>query len=105
MKTPKILKDFNQESICYLESALNYTLFILQDGRSVVSGYNIKVFETLFEDQAFVKINRSKLVNVSFIQKACFVKNTCSILLFNGQEMNVSRRRLNKLKADHPTIF
>jgi two-component system, LytTR family, response regulator len=105
MKTPKILKNLKQESICYLESSINYTLFFLKDGRSVVSGYNIKVFEALFQDQAFIKINRSKLVNVEFIQKACFVKNTCSILLFNGQEMNVSRRRLNKLKADYPTLF
>lgn len=105
MKTPKILKNLQHDNICYLESSINYTLFFLIDGRSVVSGYNIKVFEALFQDQAFIKINRSKLVNVEFIQKACFVKNTCSILLFNGQEMNVSRRRLNKLKADHPTIF
>lgn len=105
MKTPKILKNLQHDNICYLESSINYTLFFLKDGRSVVSGYNIKVFEALFQDQAFIKINRSKLVNVEFIQKACFVKNTCSILLFNGQEMNVSRRRLNKLKADHPTIF
>lgn len=105
MKTPKILKDLQQENICYLESSINYTLFFLKDGRSVVSGYNIKVFEALFEDQPFIKINRSKLVNVDFIKKTKVMDNTYAVLLRNGEEINIARRRVNKIKEEYPTMF
>lgn len=105
MKTPKILKNLSQENICYLESSINYTLFFLNDGRSVVSGYNIKVFETLFQDQAFVKINRSKLVNVAFIKKTKIMDNTYAVLLRNGEQINIARRRVNKIKEEYPLMF
>jgi DNA-binding LytR/AlgR family response regulator len=105
MKTPKILKNLNQESICYLESSINYTFFFLKDGRSFISGYNIKVFEAFFEHQAFIKINRSKLVNVAFIKQTNCVDKTYSILLQNGKEINISRRRLSKIKEDYPLMF
>lgn len=105
MEPPKILNTISEDSICYFQSSINYTVLLLENGKSMISGYNIKVFEALYENSNFVKINRSNLVNVSFIQKASFEKNSCSILLFNGQEMNVSRRRLNKLKEDYPLLF
>lgn len=105
MKTPKILKNINQESIEYLESSINYTYFYLRDGKSIISGYNIKVFEKLLNNVDFIKINRSNLVNVSFIQKILIERNTCSILLLNGDAMNVSRRRINKLKENCPLLF
>ncbi len=104
MKTPKILKNINQESIGYLESSINYTQFYLQDGKSIISSYNIKVFEKLLNNVDFIKINRSNLVNVSFIQKALIERNTCSILLLNGDVMNVSRRRLKILKEKKSLI-
>ncbi len=105
MKTPKILKNLNRESICYLESSINYTLLFLSDGRSIISGYNIKVFENLFEDHAFIKINRSKLVNVAFISKTFNNDKIYGVQLVNGDEINISRRRLNKIKELYPSIF
>ena len=105
MKTPKILKNLQQENICYLESSINYTLLFLKDGRSFISGYNIKVFEALFQDQAFIKINRSKLVNVAFIKKTKLMDNTYAVLLGNGEEINIARWRLGKIKEDYPLMF
>lgn len=105
MKTPKILKDINQDSIGYLESSLNYTLFYLQDGKSIISGYNIKVFEKIFDNVDFIKINRSKIVNVAFIRKTLFNNKVYAVQLVNGEEVNISRRPLNKIKEEYPTIF
>lgn len=105
MKTPKILKNLNQDSICYLESSINYTLFFLKDGKSIISGYNMKVFETLFQDQAFIKINRSKLVNVTFIKQTMVIDNTYAVLLRNGEEINIARRRVNKIRELYPMMF
>lgn len=105
MKTPKILKNLNQDSICYLESSTNYTLFFLKDGKSIISGYNMKVFETLFQDLAFIKINRSKLVNVTFIKQTMIIDNTYAVLLGNGDEINMARRRVNKIRELYPMMF
>ncbi|WP_435355994.1 LytTR family transcriptional regulator DNA-binding domain-containing protein [Emticicia sp. SJ17W-69] len=105
MKTPKILNDLSQESICYLESSINYTLLYLQDGKSIVSGYNIKVFEKIFHKDDFIKVNRSKIVNVAFIKKTLMTNNVYAVQLVNGDQINISRRRLNKIRETYPTIF
>lgn len=105
MRTPKILKTINKDSICYFQSSINYTLLQLESGKTMISGYNIKVFEAIYENNNFVKVNRSNFVNVAFIQQTIFEKNACSILLTNGDEMPVSRRRLNQLKENYPMLF
>lgn len=105
MKTPKILKHLDKNSISYLESSINYTLFYLKDGKSVISGYNIKVFEKIFDNQDFIKVNRSKIINVAFIRKALMTDKTYVIQLFNGDHINISRRRLNKIQETYPSIF
>ena len=102
---PKILKDLSQESICYLESSINYTLLFLRDGKSIVSGYNIKVFEEIFDKDEFIKINRSRIVNVAFIQKTLTSNRTCTVHLANGERITIARRRLTTLKESHPAIF
>lgn len=105
MKTPKILKNINNESIGYLGSSINYTYIYLQDGKSIISSYNIKIFEKLLNNIDFIKISRSNLVNISFIQKVLIERNACSIMLLNGNAINVSRRKLNKLKENYPLLF
>ena len=105
IKTPKILKNINNESIGYLGSSINYTYIYLQDGKNIISSYNIKVFEKLLNNIDFIKISRSNLVNISFIQKVLIERNTCSILLLNGDVMNISRRRLKILKENCPLMF
>ena len=105
MRNPKILKTINEDSICYFQSSINYTLLTLENGEKIVSGYNIKVYEKLYEHSNFVKISRSNIVNIAFIQKTNFGKNVCSIQLANGDEMNVSRRQLRILKKNYPMLF
>lgn len=105
MKTPKILKNFNQANLCYLESSVNYTILFFENGKSMISAYNIKVFETIFENLDFIKLNRSKLVNVAFIRRTSVNDNIYSVQLVNGEEIPISRRRLNKIKELYPTMF
>lgn len=105
MKTPKILKDLNKDSIGYLESSINYTLLYLQDGKSIISGYNIKIFEKIFDNQDFIKVNRSKIINIAFIRKTIITDKVYTVQLANGDEINISRRRLNKIRETYPTIF
>lgn len=105
MKTPKILNSIDDKNICYFQSSTNYTILLLENGKTIISGYTIKVFEALFENRNFIKVNRSNLINVSFIQKAMVVNNTCSLVLFNGEAINVSRRRINTIKSNFPSLF
>jgi DNA-binding LytR/AlgR family response regulator len=105
VKTPKILKNINNESIGYLGSSINYTYIYLQDGKNIISSYNIKVFEKLLNNIDFIKISRYNLVNISFIQKVLIERNTCSILLLNGDVLNISRRRLKILKEKKSLLF
>jgi DNA-binding LytR/AlgR family response regulator len=105
MKTPKILKSIKENRICYFQSSINYTILCLENGKTIISGYNIKVFEAIYSQQNFIKINRSKLVNVAFIKKTIVENNACSIQLFDGNQMPVSRRRFNQLKENYPYLF
>ncbi len=104
MKTPKILKKINKNNICYFESSINYTLLFMYDGSRIISGYNIKFFEELL-DFDFVRINRSKCVNVAFITKTIINDKIYAVQLANGEEINISRRRVNKLKEEYPMMF
>lgn len=88
-----------------LESSVNYTILFFEDGKSMISGYNIKVFEAIFENQDFIKINRSKFVNVSFIRKTFVNDKIYVVQLANGEEIKIARRRLNKIRELYPAIF
>lgn len=105
MKTPKILNSIDDKNICYFQSSTNYTILLLENGKTIISGYTIKVFEALYENRNFIKVNRSNLINVSFIQKVMVENNTCSLVLFNGEAINVSRRRINTIKSNFPSLF
>lgn len=105
MKTPKILNSIDEKTICYFQSSTNYTLLLLENGKTIISGYTIKVFEALYENRNFIKVNRSNLINISFIQKVMVENNTCSLVLFNGEAINVSRRRINNIKSNFPSLF
>ncbi|MGL4631419.1 MAG: LytR/AlgR family response regulator transcription factor [Leadbetterella sp.] len=103
MRTPKFLQKIDKDDICYFESSINYTYLYFQDGKSMISGYNIKVFEALFQN--FIKINRSKLINVSYIKKMHVSKKFYVVQLANGDKIPISRRRIPQLKESYPSIF
>lgn len=105
MRKPKILNTISEESICYFESSTNYTILCLPDGKSVISGYNMKVFEKIFQHQDFIKINRSRLVNVSYIRKTLVNDNSYAVLLENGEEIKIPRRRVNQIIKIYPNLF
>lgn len=104
MKTPKILKVSEETEICFFKSDINYTILHLKNGQKHVSGYNLKVFEEIYKD-GFIKANRSDLINVKFIKNLYYSKNTCTLQLNNGNTVNVSRRRIQNLKKEYPSLF
>lgn len=104
MRTPKILRVSEEAEICHFRSAINYTVLHLENGKTYVSGYNIKVFEELCLND-FIKVNRSDLINVNSIKNAILINKYWMFRLSNGKEVIVSRRRIAKLKESYPNLF
>jgi hypothetical protein len=60
MKKPKILLDLSSKNIFHLKASSNYTILNLVGGKRLISSYNLKVFETLFARNSFVRISSTE---------------------------------------------
>lgn len=83
--------------ILYLESCRNYTFVYLSDGSRMITSKNLGTFEIPFENHGFVRINKSIIANLSYIQDST-KENGYSIQLPNGQWQKCSRRRISAVK-------
>lgn len=94
MKTIRISKkDISPQDILYLESQGNYTMIHLSNNRKTLSSRTLQIFEERLKDYNFFRVNRSLIVNFSAVQwlsSGC--KDMC-VLLKNGEQFSISRRR------------
>ncbi|MFT3948958.1 MAG: LytTR family DNA-binding domain-containing protein [Agriterribacter sp.] len=72
----------------------NYTQFHLTDNTTIIASKTIKDFEELLSDHGFIRTHKSHLVNMAYIRE---IKNDNAILLKNGQQVEVSRRRQHEV--------
>ncbi|MEZ0483702.1 LytR/AlgR family response regulator transcription factor [Fibrella aquatica] len=80
------------DEIVRLEGSGNYTNFYLKDGTKMLVSRTLKEYETLLDGQAFVRVHKSCIVNLSFVRKF-FVKKEGELELSDGQQVKISRRR------------
>lgn len=80
------------EEIVRLEGCGNYTNFFLKDGTKMLVSRTLKEYETLLDGQAFVRVHKSCIVNLSFVRKF-YVKKEGELELTDGQQVKISRRR------------
>lgn len=100
MKTIRISKeDISPQDILYLESQGNYTMLYLNDNRKALSSRTLQVFEERLKDHNFYRVNRSYIVNFSAIKWLSSDCKEMSILLKNGEQFSVSRRRRKLLST------
>ncbi|WP_431216113.1 LytR/AlgR family response regulator transcription factor [Puia sp. P3] len=88
--------------IVYCEAESSYTIFHLTNGTNVVTSKSIIDYELLLEDNFFCRVHKSYLVNLAHIKE--YIKGEGgSVILTNGREVEVSRRRkeafLSKVKG------
>lgn len=92
------------EKIVRLEGDCNYT-YIYTQNREYLSARTLKDFEKMFGEQLFLRIHKSHLVNMMFVQGVDVAKNAGEIRIEGGEQLGVSRRRLkeviNKLAFFH----
>lgn len=65
----------------------------------------LKEYETLLDSQAFVRVHKSCIVNLSFVRKF-YVKKEGELELTDGQQVKISRRRaqmfMDKMQERQP---
>ena len=83
------------DEIQYLEAYGNYTL-IYSDGHKYTASKTLKEFQILLDENKFLRIHKSFIVNINSVKKFD-AKNNSSFILHTGIKVPVSRRRKHLL--------
>lgn len=81
----------NSSNIAFLQGDANYTIVYFENGKSSMEPCTLKRYEEQLK--SFVRISRSHLINPRFVQKIGKDGLSFTLQLWNGQEVNVSRRK------------
>ena len=88
------LKLVTPQDIIRCEASNNYTIFYLTDNTSITTSKTIKEYEEILSEYNFVRVHKSHLVNLSFVEQ---LTNKQQLLLSNKTLVDVSRRRRSEL--------
>ncbi|TCD11090.1 response regulator transcription factor [Pedobacter frigidisoli] len=85
-----------RSNITRVEAMSNYSVFILADSRKIVVSKTLKEYENMLDDEHFMRINRSVIVNLDYVVK--YRKGDGGTLEFvDGAEVEVSSLRKDEL--------
>ncbi len=80
------------KDIIYCQADSNYTIFHLTDNKQILVSRSLKEYDEILSSQGFYRIHQSYLIKLSFVKK--YMKGEGgSVILENGKELDVSRRR------------
>lgn len=92
------------KSIVRLQGECNYT-YVYTENREFIAARTLKNFEKILGEDTFLRVHKSHIVNMMFVQGVDIEKNAGEIRIEGGQHLEVSRRRLkdviNKLVFFH----
>jgi len=88
------LKLVTPQEIIRCEASNNYTIFYLTNNTSITTSKTIKEYEEILAEYNFVRVHKSHLVNLSFVEQ---LTNKHQLLLSNKTLVDVSRRRKSEL--------
>ena len=83
------------EDILFAEGRNNYTHFHLTRQRKLVASKTLLEFENLLSDQGFLRVHKSYLVNLKYVER--YLSKNGTLLLTDGIEVEVSRRRKDEV--------
>ena len=86
------------DDILYAESSGNYTNLYFANQKMVCTSKPMHEYETLLEDAGFVRIHKSILVNLLHVKEYLRGEGG-SVILSNGHEVEVARRKKDLLIA------
>lgn len=85
------------DKIIRLEADGNYTTFYIEDSEKIVSSRSIKDFEQILDASAFVRIHKSHIINLKYMEQYSS-EDVGYAILWGGHKVEVSRRR-------YPVLF
>jgi two-component system, LytTR family, response regulator len=85
----------NTDDIVYLEADDYITTFHLTENKKIIVSKNIKYFEDLLDKQVFIRIHKSYIVNINFIQSYS-KKDGGIVTLKYPITLPISRRKLSQ---------
>lgn len=95
-------KIIDTDEIVCIEADSNYSVFTIISGEKITVSKVLKEFEEILDANTFFRIHKSTIVNFNYI-KEYNSKNGLKVILINGIEFQVSRRRapdfFDKIKA------
>jgi two-component system, LytTR family, response regulator len=83
------------DDILFAEGQNNYTHFHLSRQRKLVASKTLLEFENLLSDHGFMRVHKSFLVNFKYVER--YLSKNGTLLLTNGNEVEVSRRRKDEV--------
>lgn len=92
--TQRGLSILKTEEIIRLEGMDGYTKICLRDQNSIVSSYNIGKFRKMLENQNFIVIHKSHLVNAAYLKS---LTHEGYAELYNGENIPYSKSKKNEI--------
>jgi two-component system, LytTR family, response regulator len=88
--------------VCNAEGA--YTNFILTDNKKIMASRPLLDYEQLLESNSFIRVHKSNLINVNHVKQYKRGEGG-SVILSNGMEIEVSRRKKEHFIEMMKTVF
>ncbi|WP_234733207.1 LytR/AlgR family response regulator transcription factor [Tellurirhabdus bombi] len=84
------------DDIVSLQGEGNYTYLFTRDKKRYLVSKTLKAFETSLNELMFLRIHKSTIVNLGYVQFESLIPDRM-IRLTDGQEVSISRRRAKEI--------
>jgi DNA-binding LytR/AlgR family response regulator len=86
------------EEIIYIQADINYSTFYTRT-QHFTTAFHLGFFEQSLQEQPnFVRISKSYILNINYLQRLVWSKNAKEVQLRDGTRLSISRRRARVLK-------
>lgn len=96
----KEIRFVDYEEVCYFEADGKITWVHTDDGEKYRTDFTLKDLEQRLRSQLFLRIHRSRIVNLKLVKKLePWFKDGFRLTMKNGTTLDVARRRVKDLKS------
>lgn len=82
----------DKANVIRVEAVSNYSVFILAGNRKIIVSLTLKEFEEVLDDEYFVRISLSVIINLAYVVKYV-TGNGGTVELSDGAEVEVSAQK------------
>lgn len=84
------------DDIVCLQGEGNYTFIYTRDRRKYLVSKTLKEFERTLDNSIFIRIHKSNMINLAYVQPGSFVRDRI-IRMADNREVTISRRRIREI--------